>query len=275
MTDKITACYVRVSTIEQKKEGHSIEVQKKRLIDYCKYKGIVNYQIFADEGKSGGSIAKRPELRIVIEKLKESQLERIIINRLSRFCRNLKEFLEVMEIMKDKGCELISLNDNLDTSTANGRMVINIMMSIHQGEREVAAERTEEIQESLVSEGKPITRLPIGYLPVKKNIRGKIRVKKWLIDEKKAEIIKQAFNLSASGMNKKNVSKTLNLPYSSISDILNNAAYVGIQTYKEIYYVSNYPPIIDVETFIKVNPNMANIIRQTIQNKTIKVGDSQ
>ena len=254
--NKITACYARVSSIEQKEEGYSIDVQKDKLSSYCSYKGFEDVAFFVDEGKSGGYIAKRPAMMELLDKLKKGEVQRIIVNNLSRFSRNLREFLDVIETMKNNKCEFISLTENIDTSSAQGRFFLNIMMSMNQWEREVTSERTLEIQYALVKEGRLLSKLPYGYKAVKKMIKGRLRVKDWLVDAEAASKVRQCFKLKLEGCSVQQIRKMVDLPYNSVKDMLRNEAYLGIQKYKEIRYKPGYEALVSDGDFSEVQ-NMA------------------
>lgn len=234
MIEKHTALYCRVSTFEQKKYGYSIEVQKKRELEYCNENNISNYKWYIDEGKSGGFISKRPDMINLINNLKNDMVERIIITKLDRFSRNLMEFLDLLALIKEKGAEFISLNDSIDTSSPQGRAFLNLQMTMYELERELAKQRTEEVQFNLVDQGKLITRLPFGYKPIKRKVDGKIKVVKWIIVEAEAEIVRKIHSMLKLPISK--ISKTLNMPYNSVKQIANNKAYYGIQRYKDVEY---------------------------------------
>lgn len=264
MPEKITACYVRVSTSEQKKEGYSVEVQTRKLTEFCNFKEFKNIVFFTDEGKSGGYVAKRPKMLELLERLRKGEVQRIIMMSLSRIYRNLEEFLQLMKLLQEQNCEFISVTESLDTSSAQGRFFVKLMVLIYELERELAVQRTKEILEDLISQNLIVTRLPYGYAPIKKMIRGRIRVKEWVTVEKEVAMVVKCFKMALEGSKKTEIEEIVGLPYTSISDMLKNTAYLGIQRHGDVYYKANYTPIIDVETFLKVNPGLTDVVKKAL-----------
>ena len=240
----VTGIYGRVSTVEQKKYGHSVDLQIKRLVNYCIENNFIDYKQYIDEGKSGSSIQKRPQMMMLLNDIKEGIINKIIAVKLDRLFRNLKEFLEFIKLINNKKCQLVCLDDNINTNTAQGRMYTNILMAMYEFERELAVQRTEEIQFELVNQGKLITKLPFGYKPIKRLIKDRMKVVKWEINEKDAETVKKIYYLKKT-MTTQQIARVINLPYNTIKNILKNKAYCGIQTYKNIEYKCDlYEPII-------------------------------
>lgn len=239
----IIALYCRVSTVEQKKFGLSIELQKKKLLEYCSENNLTNHKFYIDEGKSGGFIKKRPAMIELINHIKGDSIEKILVTKLDRFSRNLKEFLDTMAIIQNKGCGFISLTDAINTNTAQGRFHLNVLMSMYQLERELAKQRTEEVQFDLVECGKLVTKLPFGYKPVRKDVDGEIKIVEWVIDKKEAEKIGLIFQAYNGGTTKTELAKKFNTYKQNISRILHNKVYIGIMTYKKTEYKGNFEPI--------------------------------
>ncbi|NET35544.1 MAG: recombinase family protein [Cyanothece sp. SIO1E1] len=119
--------YARVSTKEQ-----NLSLQ----IDALKKEGC--YMVFQE--KVSGSKADRPELRKMIEQLREGDI--IIIWKLDRLGRSLRDLVNLIREIQDRGAGLKSLNDSIDTTTAHGKLIFHIFASLAEFERDIISERT-------------------------------------------------------------------------------------------------------------------------------------
>jgi DNA invertase Pin-like site-specific DNA recombinase len=119
--------YARVSTQDQ-----NLDLQT----DVLKQAGCE--KIFQE--KISGSKAQRMELEKMLAQLRKGDV--VVIYKLDRLGRSIKHLLELMEIFKEKEVELVSLSDNIDTSTIQGRLIFNIFASIAEFEKDLIRERT-------------------------------------------------------------------------------------------------------------------------------------
>ncbi len=175
------AIYCRVSTEEQAVHGLSIDAQKNELTEYAKKNNydIVGYYI--DEGKTARkSLKSRTELLRMLEDVKANKIDLIIFTKLDRWFRNVRDYYKVQEILEDYKVDWKTIRENYDTSTANGRLSINIMLSIAQDEADRTSERIKAVFDNKVRKGiKPTSSCPIGYKYVDKKV---------VIDEDKKDI---------------------------------------------------------------------------------------
>jgi len=133
--------YIRVSTSEQAKDGVSLEVQKEQLESYAKLYDIELVDIVADEGASGKSL-RRDGLETVLDRMEQGETDAILVYKLDRLTRSVADLGALIEkYFKDK-YRLLSVQDQIDTASANGRFVLNLLGSVSQWEREVISERT-------------------------------------------------------------------------------------------------------------------------------------
>lgn len=134
--------YGRVSTDEQALRGFSIEAQVDALKDYCKEKGMKIVDIYLDEGISGAKPPlKRPALKRLLEDVEAGKIDMILFTKLDRWFRSVKEYFKVQEILDDNKVEWKAIQENYDTTTANGQMAITIFLAVAQNERDRTAER--------------------------------------------------------------------------------------------------------------------------------------
>ena len=154
--------YVRVSTSTQAEEGHSLAEQRQRIEGACAFKGIDEVTIVEDPGASGATL-KRPGIQKAIEMSESEDVDYLIVASLDRMTRSIADLQTLIDIFRINGVEMLSASESLDTSTAAGRMVINIMAVFAQWEREAIGERVRNVQHALREQGRAIGPPPYGY----------------------------------------------------------------------------------------------------------------
>lgn len=169
-TESIIRCvlYIRVSTEEQAKHGYSLQSQRERLIEYCKEKGYQVIDIYVDEGKTARSKLKnRTELLRLIEDAKQHKFDRIVFWRLDRWFRNISDYYKVQEILESNKIEWECSDEEYSTTTSNGRLHLNIKLSIAQNESDQTSDRIKFNFANMVKNGRAITgshAVPLGYM---------------------------------------------------------------------------------------------------------------
>lgn len=134
--------YIRVSTEEQHINGLSLPAQRKALTEYAEanHYSIVGY--YADEGISARKPMKyRKGLLALLEDVKLGKIDMVLVTKLDRWFRNIKDYNITEEILQAHSCYWKTIFENYDSSTANGQMVINIMLSVNQAECDRTSER--------------------------------------------------------------------------------------------------------------------------------------
>lgn len=143
----------------------------------------------------------------------------------------------LIRMFRDRGVTVFAFKDS------NEPIVRDIQGVLSKEEIRKIKERVDLRHNELVNQGKLINRLPYGYKPVKKIVKGKIKIVKWVIDEKEASIVRIIHTMKGNPV--KSISEKVGLPYTTVCDILKNKAYFGIQTYKGKEYKCNeYEPIL-------------------------------
>ena len=135
--------YIRVSTDEQANEGVSLDNQRKRIEAFCIAKDWTLVDVYEDAGKSGKDL-KRNGIQQLITDAKDSKFDIVVIYKLDRLTRSVKDLGYLIELFDKHGIAFSSVSDNFDTTTANGRLVLNILGSVAQWERDIIVERTRE-----------------------------------------------------------------------------------------------------------------------------------
>lgn len=118
--------YARVSTRDQK-----LEMQRSALTDF-------GCELIYEEKQS--AVKNRPELQKLLKKIRSGDV--VVVWKIDRLGRSLKDLIELVTGFRSNGVEFVSLNDNINTTTAQGRLVFNLFGSFAEFERELISERT-------------------------------------------------------------------------------------------------------------------------------------
>ncbi|ODS40719.1 MAG: hypothetical protein A7315_07840 [Candidatus Altiarchaeales archaeon WOR_SM1_79] len=137
--DKVAAIYARVSTKEQTL-GYSLDEQKHRCKEYIKNLGIKYHRVYIDDGHSGKTL-DRPAMQRLIGDIIEGKISHIVVWKLDRLSRSLTDSLLFVEDLTNAGIEVISVTEDIDTSTTIGKIVISVLSGFSQIEIEKISER--------------------------------------------------------------------------------------------------------------------------------------
>jgi len=130
--------YVRVSTARQR-EGYSLEAQREAIERYCQAHG---HELVDIEEESESAIKARPVFQRVKARVLEGKADGLIVAKLDRLGRSVRDLANIAEELSQHGKQLISVGDNIDTSTSNGKLLFHILSAIAEYERELLIERT-------------------------------------------------------------------------------------------------------------------------------------
>jgi site-specific DNA recombinase len=128
--------YIRCSTTKQVEEGVSLDLQRKTIENYCELHKLKLLKIYSDEGISGKSITNRISFNRVMEIVEQRTISAVIVYSITRFGRNLLDTLNSVNVMKDNNVSFLSVKENINTNTSQGRLQLNIYSSIAEYERE-------------------------------------------------------------------------------------------------------------------------------------------
>lgn len=204
-----TAIYMRVSTEKQEEHGVSLETQKERLQSYCIMKGLEDTKEYLDVG-SGRSADKRENLKRMIKDIKEKRITNVVILKLDRLTRSIVDLNKMIKLLNENECELHSCTENLDSTTASGRMMMNLIGTFAQWESETISERVAINMQTKAEKGIWMSSIPFGFKHGKD--------KRLEVNNEEANILKEAFNLVLNGMSftaaEKKISNQYNLNWS-------------------------------------------------------------
>ena len=166
----------RVSTLGQK-ENTSLDFQSKRIKDYCTLENLKLGEIIIETESGAKSLEDRTGIIKLNHLITSGDCKTIIVNKIDRLGRSLLQGLLFLKYCEDNGVRVISISENIDTKdNGQSKLVINILWSIAEHERDVIKSRLEDGRERQFSLGnKPYGKTPFGY---KKNIKGLIDIDK-------------------------------------------------------------------------------------------------
>jgi len=156
---KRVAIYTRVSTTDQ-----STKAQEKELRQYAANRGWVIAQHYSDT--ISGAKESRPGLDQLMADCKKRKADVILVWKFDRFARSVSHLLRALETFEELGIEFVSLSEQIDTSTAAGRMIFTVLGAVAALERSLIAERVRLGIENARREGKQLGRPPIRKLTV-------------------------------------------------------------------------------------------------------------
>lgn len=144
--------YIRVSTSKQEKEGWSLDAQTVKLRAYATALELELVDVIVDAGISAKSL-KRPGIQSALIRLEAGEADGLLVVKLDRLTRSVRDLGDLIEKYFGEKYQLLSVNDSIDTRSASGRLVLNVLMSVAQWEREAIGERTRAVMEHLRNEG--------------------------------------------------------------------------------------------------------------------------
>lgn len=157
-----TVGYVRVSTDRQADAGASLEAQSERVRAMAVVQGRVLDDLIVDAGESAKSL-ERPGMEHLLALVEARSVDMVIIAKLDRLTRSVADLAELLRRFERRGVTLVSVADSLDTGSAAGRLVLNIMVSVSQWEREAIGERTRDVLQHKKADGQRVGTVPYGF----------------------------------------------------------------------------------------------------------------
>lgn len=229
MEIKRVAIYCRVSTEEQASEGYSIAAQLQTLRQYAQLYGWEVAEEYIDEGISGKNISGRPAMRKLVADVEMDKFQAVLVWKISRLSRNMLDTLTLLDKFEDYGIKFVSYSENFDTGSPIGRLVVQLMASIAEMERNTLSENVKLGMKQRALEGSWNGGIVFGYDTVKKEL---------VINEKEAEVVKLIYHMYADGKGLRAISNHLNkvgyktkrnrqFSINGVAQILDNVIYNG------------------------------------------------
>lgn len=153
--------YVRVSTEDQGRSGLSLDHQRRKVEGYADLHDLPMADVVEDVASA--KTLKRDGLTALLARLKSGDV--VIVAKLDRLTRSVRDLADVLDLFTRRGASLVSVGEHLDTGSAAGRLVLNVMASVSQWEREAIAERTSDALQARKRRGLVATsEAPYGYM---------------------------------------------------------------------------------------------------------------
>ena len=253
----------RVSTDEQVQTGYSLQAQEDALVKYAKENNMKIVGIYRDEGHSARKpVLKRPVMLQLLEDVKAGKIDRILVLKLDRWFRNVEQYYAVQAILDKHNVAWQAILEDYQTATADGRLKVNIMLSVAENESDRTSERIKFVFNAKLANKECYFKLPLGYTT--EMIDGVRRVVK---DPETQHIIEDFFQ-RAMATSIRVAAEEMNLKYNRVHPykfwwgITKRELYTGM--YKGIEDFA--PAYITKEEFDELN-NKRKTIRKTKNNR--------
>lgn len=212
----LTVAYCRVSTEEQAADGFSIEGQADKLAQYADLHDLGTVMTITDPGRSGKDL-NRPGLMQLLRMVDDGHVDHVLVWRLDRLSRNLGDLIGLADRFGQANVALHSHTENLDLSSATGRMFYNILGSFAQFYREQLSENVRLGMRQAARQGRWTNRPPTGY-----DLVGGV-----LIPNDQADTVRAVFQLRSDGLSHAKISERTGVNQSTVLSILRNPVYLG------------------------------------------------
>ena len=262
-TPKRCAVYCRVSSDERLDQSfNSIDAQRESGLSFVMSQRQEGWEAvqntYEDPGYSGGNM-ERPGLKRLMIDIKSGLIDMVVVYKIDRLSRSLTDFAKMVEIFDKHKVSFSSVTQQINSSTSTGRLMLNMLLSVAQFEREVTGER---IRDKIAASkrkglwmGGPV---PLGY---------RVENRLLLIDAKEAQTVRWIFDTYAStGSTTQMVQqmKAQNLLTKSgrsfckqsLYKVLHNRVYLGLLAHKGEYFAGAHAPLIEQAQWDRVQQLM-------------------
>lgn len=198
----VAGLYPRVSTEDQSRFGHSLDEQEDKLTKLCEYKDYQIYKVYREEGVSAKNM-DRPKFKEMIQDMKDGKINKIIIYKLDRLTRSIRDLESICSMLEEYNCDLESVAEEINTDNANGKFFIRMLTILAQLEIERTSERTKFGLVGAAKKGHFSGRPPLGYKKIAND-------KSLYVDDIQADVIKRIFQLYIDGKSVNSICKLFN-----------------------------------------------------------------
>lgn len=273
------AIYVRVSSPDQV-DNFSLEAQEEAAREYVQSQGWQVQRVYADEGLSART-AERPAFKMMLRDSRLHQFELIVVHKLDRFFRNLSQLLQYVQQLDERGVRLVSISEDIDFSSASGRMLLTSIGMISEFYSNNLREETAKGKRQRALNGLWNSCIPFGYQrgecaacadpnyngPCPNPGAGGICPAQLMVPHpQNAVAVRQAFELHAQGRSYQEVADFLNgqdcQPHTrddersldhfskeTVRSMLQNETYLGFVKYKGELYPGQHEALVDLSLF--------------------------
>ena len=227
------ACYVRVSTDDQRDNGYSIDAQIRMIQEYCEKNEYVIVDVYNDAGHSGKDLM-RPEMQRLLADIKAKKIDKLVAIKVDRLTRNNFDGFWLLNYCEEHEVKIELILEPYDVSTANGEMFFGMNLVFGQRERKEIGARTKRAMEEMALEHIHPSKAPYGYTRNKET--GHLEV-----EPIEAQVVKEIFNLCKNGYSTRGIATKLKDDNAYLKQgkwrsdrvykILTNSIYIGIFEY--------------------------------------------
>lgn len=259
------ALYIRVSTEEQAMHGYSLAAQRESLTRYANAHNLTIVDYYVDEGKSARKkFQNRKEFMRMLDDVQAEKIDLILFIKLDRWFRSVKDYYKIQEILEAHHVNWKTTEENYDTTTTNGRLYINIRLSVAQDESDRDSDRIKFVFASKVARGETLVgaqSLPIGLTVAGKRVAP---------DPKTAQLARDIFAYYDLHQNNSATRRYLlqtygiRIAHQNLSKLLSNRLYIGEYRGNPQYC----EPVIDAALFDRVQNALKKNARKTPASRT-------
>ena len=271
MTEKTTircAIYTRKSTEPLDQEFNSLDAQRESAENYIKSQKINGWKLlpehYDDGGFSGGN-TERPALKRLMADIEAGKIDVIVLYKIDRLSRSILDFMNMAEFFEKHNVSFVSVTQDINTSTSSGRMMLNILMTFSEYERDVITERIRDKIAGAKRRGKFCGGGPVLGFDAKD--------KRLIVNNLESKIVKEAFTIYSKLGSGHEVARALNrkgyrtkqwtskrgrrhtgrqFTPKGIYRILSNPLYIGKVQHNGNIYDGEQDAIIDMKLWDKV-----------------------
>lgn len=212
------AIYSRVSSEEQAREGYSIANQLRACHLYVELHELgAEVEEYIEPGLTGRD-TNRKAFQSLLSALRAGDITHLVVWRLNRLHRSLRDFLDTLEVLERQDVGLHSVTEHVDTKSATGRLLINVLMSFHAFESDKLSEDVTAGMRQKIREGGWANHAPTGYQLIGSELAP---------DPVTAPIIRQVFATAAEGGSLRELARLVGLTAQALPHILRNPVYAG------------------------------------------------
>lgn len=282
------AVYCRVSSDERLDQTfNSIDAQKEAGHAYIasqRNEGWIPVADDYDDGGFSGGNMERPGLRRLLADIEDGRIDIVVVYKIDRMTRSLADFSKMVEVFERIGVSFVSVTQQFNTTTSMGRLMLNVLLSFAQFEREVTGERIRDKITASKRKGMWMGGIPpLGY---------DVKDRRLIPNEREAQVIQHIFKrfvelgsstklvkeLRLDGVTSKawttqdgNVRAGKLIDKSLIYKLLGNRTYLGELRHKDEWFKGEHQPLIEpstwlaVQSVLKISPRMrGNYTRATV-----------
>jgi len=153
--------YLRVSTAGQVTDGVSLDAQESKARAWCELNDYQVSGVFTDAGISGKSTANREGLKNALDAVKKG--DAVVVYSLSRLARSTRDMIEISDKLEKRGVDLVSVSERIDTTSATGKLMFQLIAAFGEFERNLTAERTTAALQHKKANGERTGSIPYGF----------------------------------------------------------------------------------------------------------------